>query len=97
MIFFRHATNFHFGLAALLALASLAVGFVWRPWGVVLILVSMLYSYWAIRMSDTKGFVRSGQMRRAFEPERHFNGLQTFGLLVLMMAQVFVAVYTQFL
>ncbi|MCA0268795.1 MAG: hypothetical protein LCH53_06215 [Bacteroidetes bacterium] len=90
----RHATNFHFGLAAVLALTSLAVCYLWKPFGVIVLLLSVAYSIWAIHMSDTKGFVRSGQMRRAFEPERHFNGLQTLILMGLMMAQAFVGVYT---
>ena len=94
MALIRHATNFHFGLSALLAIASLAICYIWRPFGVIPLLFSVAYSLWAIRTSDTKGFVRSGQMRRAFEPERHFNGLQTMVLMLLLMAQAFVGVYS---
>lgn len=94
MALIRHATNFHFGLASLLAVGSVAACFVLKPFGVLVVLLSLAYTLWAIRTSDTKGFVRTGQMRRAFEPERHFNGLQTGVLMVLMMGQIFVGVYT---
>ena len=94
MALIRHATNFHFGLASLLALASVAACYLLRPFGVLAVLLSVAYSLWTIRTSDTKGFVRTGQMRRAFEPERHFNGLQTLVLMVLLMVQIFVGVYT---
>lgn len=52
---------------------------------------------WALYVNDQKGFHRSKEMRRAYDPRSHFNALEVVILLglilmnVLVMAYVFVA------
>ena len=89
----RHLTFVHFALALALAVASVGVALVLRPWGVLAIAASAAYSVWALRRSEHRGFVRTGQMRRAFEPERHFNGAQVTLLFLALMAQAVAAAY----
>ncbi len=82
-----------FTLAFLLAIASLALPFVLGAWGVVGILASMVLSIWAIHKSDTTGFVRTSQMRRAFESARHFNLGQVVLLFGLLLVQILIFAY----
>ncbi len=90
----RHVTQFVFVAALLLSLASMGLFFLTDE-GVAFaaLIASLLFSVWSIWKSEHSGFVRTKQMRRAFEPARHFNSLQVLTLVVLMMAQVGLASY----
>ncbi len=77
----------------LLAVISLALPFVLGAWGVVGVIVSMAFSIWAIHKSDTSGFIRTSQIRRAFESARHFNIGQVILLFGLLLVQVLISAY----
>ncbi len=77
-----------FAGAFLFAVISLALPLVFGPWGVVGVLVSM-----AIHKSDTTGFIRTSQIRRAFESARHFNIGQVILLFGLLLVQVLISAY----
>lgn len=89
----RNVTLMYFALALGLALVTtvLPVAFGW-PW-LVLTLGSFVFTIWALRRSDGKGFVKSTQIRRAFEPARHFNGAQVFVLFGTLIVQAAAAAY----
>lgn len=89
----RHVTLVHFVLAVAAGLASVALAVVLGAPGLLLVLASAVYTVWAVRKSDHKGFVKSAQMRRAFEPERHFGAAQVVVLMGLLMLQALVAAY----
>lgn len=82
-----------FAGAFLFAVISLALPLVFGPWGVVGVLVSMALSIWAIHKSDTTGFIRTSQIRRAFESARHFNIGQVILLFGLLLVQVLISAY----
>lgn len=54
---------------------------------------SMAFSLGAIWFSEQKGFVRTRQMRRAFEPPRNFNGAQILTIMMVVMVQIGLASY----
>lgn len=84
----RYRTALIFWAAVFLSLASIASAFVLDAIAWVLIIPSILFNLWSVRRSDRGGFVKSRQLRRAHEPARRFNGLQTFTLIVIVMCQV---------
>lgn len=88
-----HTTVRYFIAAVVLGLASIVVAWVTGPTGLIAIVAAMAFIGWALRRSETRGFVRSGQMRRAFEPERHFTGVQTAALFAILMLQTLVGAF----
>ncbi len=88
-----HATVRYFLTSLTLGLASIAVAWVTGPVGLIAIAAAMAFIGWTLRRSETRGFVRSGQMRRAFEPERHFSGVQTAALFGMLMLQAVVGAF----
>ena len=60
----------------------------WGPWFLFLVAASLLFNVWALIVSERRGFVRSNQIRRAFEPNRHFNAAQVFIVSALIMIQL---------
>ena len=88
-----HATARYFIFATILGLGSIVVAWVSGPVGLAAIVASMAFTGWVLRRSETRGFVRSGQMRRAFEPERHFSGVQTAALFGMLMLQTLVGAF----
>lgn len=48
---------------------------------------------WSLVTSERQGFVRSNQLRRAFEPARHFNAAQVLAVVIYIMALVGVVVF----
>ncbi len=90
----RNVTVFYFATAFSLALITTALPVLFdQPGLLVLTLASFMFTIWVLRRSDGKGFVKSSQIRRAFEPARHFNGTQTFVLFVLLVVQAAAAAY----
>jgi hypothetical protein len=86
-------TQLIFTAAFLLALLSLALPFAIGTVGVAIILASMAFSIWAIHKSDTTGFIKTSQIRRAFESARHFNMGQVILLFGLLLLQVLIGAY----
>lgn len=89
----RNVTLFYFVLAISLALLSIALPVLFGAPLLVLTLASFLFTIWTLRRSDGRGFVKSTQIRRAFEPARHFNGGQVFVLFTTLILQAGVAAY----
>ncbi len=89
----RNVTHLYFVVALSLALVTTALPLVLGPWLLLLTLGSFLFSIWALHRSDGKGFVKSTQIRRAFEPARHFNGAQVFVLFGVLVVQAAAAAY----
>lgn len=89
----RNVTLLYFVIALGLALLTTALPFVFGPALLVLTLGSFLFTIWALRRSDGRGFVKSTQIRRAFEPARHFNGAQMFVLFVTLIVQAGAAAF----
>ncbi len=89
----RNVTLLYFVVSLSLALVSIALPVVFGAPLLVLTLASFLFTIWALRRSDGRGFVKSTQIRRAFEPARHFNGAQVFALFVTLILQAGVAAY----
>ncbi len=89
----KHKTLVIFGSVIVLALAStgltLFYGKVWIP----LVLFSVACGVASIYKSEKEGFVKSKEIRRSYEPPRHFNSAQTLTVVVLIMAQVGVCAY----
>lgn len=88
-VFTRHVTVFVFLVALVIALASLASFYV-VPENMAFGIVgfSILFSLGTILVSERGGFVRTRQMRRAYEPARHYNGFQVLALIILIMLQI---------
>lgn len=85
----QHLTLIVFCTALAGAVLSLSLPFLaGEIAGIVVTACSVAYSIWAIWTSEHGGFVRTRQMRRAFEPQRHFNGVQVLLLLLLIMIQL---------
>ena len=89
-----HLAGIVFYAAVLAALLGIGLSFVLgETAGFGLLLGSVAFSLWAVWKTEHGGFVRTHQMRRAFEPERHFNGVQVILVLLLVMAQIGVGLY----
>ena len=93
----RYKTAFVFWSAVFLSLVSLILPLVVHPLLASLLVVSVAFNLWCIRKSDRSGFVKTKQLRRAHEPARRFNGIQTFVLLGLVMCQIGVGTYALFM
>ncbi len=89
----RNVTLLYFVLALGAALVTTGLPLVLGPWALVLTLASFCFTIWALRRSDGRGFVKSSQIRRAFEPARHFNGAQVFALFVTLVVQAGAAAF----
>lgn len=84
----KHRTTIVFTTCVVLSLLSLGLAFVWGPWFIILIGVSVLFNVWALVVSERHGFVKTNQIRRAFEPNRHFNAAQVFIVSATIMIQL---------
>lgn len=91
----KHLTTIVFWTALFLSLVSCALAYLFADTAAWLIFlgVSLAYNMWAILTSDRTGFIREKEMRRAYEPPRHFNPLQIFITIAMVMAQLGVAAY----
>jgi hypothetical protein len=89
----RRATLLVFICCILLSLASLAVLLAAGTVGLVVVAASVLANLGAILISERKGFSKTTQLRRAFEPSRHFNSAQVGAIVLLVMVQVTLGLY----
>ncbi|GIV61597.1 hypothetical protein GQ464_001600 [Rhodocaloribacter litoris] len=56
-----------------------------------LLFLSVGMNLWSLVQSERGGFVQAREMRRAFEPPRHFNGIQTLTVIFLILVQLVIA------
>jgi hypothetical protein len=89
----RHRTQFVFAGCVVFSLFALALLFLTGTPGVILVVASIIASVAAIIISERSGFARTSQLRRAFEPSRHFNSAQVGVLVLLAMAQLTALLY----
>ena len=86
-------TEFIFAVAALIGLLSLAglvnIGLKTLPF----VVLAHGFLVWAIVKSETEGFIRTRGMPRAGDPQREFHPLQSFILLIIVVAQVALSAY----
>ena len=92
----RYKTALIFWSAVFLSLISLVLALVAHSFLSLLLVISAAFNLWCIRTSDRSGFVKTKQLRRAHEPARRFNSMQTFVLLGLVMCQIGVGTYALF-
>ncbi|NND71005.1 MAG: hypothetical protein HKN43_05450 [Rhodothermales bacterium] len=89
----KHKTIIIFAAVIVLSLASVTLILVsgkdWLP----IIGVSIVLAVFSIYKSEKDGFIRSKEIRRSYEPPRHFNSGQVLTIIVLIMAQIGVAAY----
>ncbi len=60
---------------------------------IALPVLSSFFLIWALVTNDGKGFIRSRQMRRAYEPRGSFSQMEVLILFALLMLSAFVGVY----
>lgn len=86
-------TEIIFATSALLGLLSLA-GLI-NMGLVVLPFVVLVHGFlvWALVKSESEGFIKAHGMPRAGDPQREFHPLQSFILLVIVVAQVALSAY----
>ena len=89
----RYRTPFVFWTATLFSLLSIALVLAVGPSLLFLLLLSALFNLWSVVQSERGGFVKTRQLRRAYEPARHFNVAQVFTVLLLVMAEFGVVTY----
>lgn len=89
----RHMTTVVFVICTAASLASVGLALWINGWAWLLLLGAIALNLWALITSERRGFVRSNQLRRAFEPSRHFNAAQSFTIIVLIMLQVGAGAY----
>ena len=63
------------------------VGWVWLTGSAIMVQIIIL------RLNDGRGFIRSREMRRAYEARRHFSILEVIVLFLLIMADMLAMAY----
>ncbi len=76
-----------FGVAGLGLPVVMDVQWVW------LTAAAIILQIWMLLINDRKGFIRSREMRRAYEARRHFSILETIVLFLLIMGDMLAAAY----
>ena len=89
----RYRTPFVFWTATFFSLASMALVLGIGESLFFLLPLSILYDLWSVVQSERKGFVKTRQIRRAYEPARHFNGFQVLIVLLLAMVEFALGAY----
>lgn len=82
-----------FWLIAPLGVAGVATPVVIDVQWVWLTAAAIVLQIWILLINDRKGFIRSREMRRAYEARRHFSILETIVLFLLIMADMLAAAY----
>ena len=76
------------GVAGIGLPVVLSVDWVWLTGAAIVLQI------WMLLINDRKGFIRSREMRRAYEARRHFSILETITLFLLIMADMLAAAYS---
>lgn len=82
-----------FWLIAPIGAAGVATPVVMDVQWVWLTAAAIVLQIWMLLINDRKGFIRSREMRRAYEARRHFSILETIVLFLLIMADMLAAAY----
>lgn len=82
-----------FWLIAPIGAAGVATPVVMDVQWVWLTAAAIVLQIWILLINDRKGFIRSREMRRAYEARRHFSILETIVLFLLIMADMLAAAY----
>ena len=82
-----------FWLVAPLGVAGAALPVVLNYGWVYLTFSAILVQIGILMLNDRRGFIRSREMRRAYESRRHFSILETIILFLLIMGDMLVAAY----
>ncbi len=90
-----HLTYIVFWTAIVLTITTIALC-IWNEAYLPLLILSILFNVWTLFQSERNGFVRAREMRRAFEPPRHFNRLQVVLITLLVMGQSVVGLVVYF-
>lgn len=89
----KHKTLAIFTSVVLLALGSSAITLIFGKVWIPLVLASVLLGIGVVYKSEKEGFVKSKEIRRSYEPPRHFNSAQTLTVVLLIMVQIGVCAY----
>lgn len=89
----KHMTSVVFAICSLVSLLSIALVLLLSDLLLLLLALSLVSNVWALVVSERHGFVKTNQIRRAFEPERHFNAGQVLIIVVLIMTQIGTTAY----
>ncbi len=89
----RHKTSVVFALCTGVTIASILLLFLLGRWALILLVLSVGFNIWSLLVSERRGFVRSNQIRRAHEPQRHFNAAQVLAVLAYIMIQIGAGTY----
>lgn len=89
----KYATQIVFWAAVVLSVGSVALTYAGGEVFLAVIGLSVAFNVWSMLKSDREGFVKSSQIRRAYEPARHFNEAQTLVVMGLVMMQVGASAY----
>jgi len=65
------------------------IGTEWIPLSVG----SIILLIWMQLINDRRGFIRSREMRRAYEARRHFSIFETLIIFILIMGNMLASVY----
>ena len=82
-----------FWLIAPIGAAGLAMPVISDVQWVWLTGAAIVLQIWMLLINDRKGFIRSREMRRAYEARRHFSILETIVLFLLIMGDMLAAAY----
>lgn len=76
-----------FGATGVVAPLVWDYGWAWMTFSMILVQIGVLL------INDRRGFIRSREMRRAYEARRHFSIMETIVLFVLVMANMLAVAY----
>ena len=92
-MFRKHQTRLVFGAAVVLSVLTIGLLMLLEEPLIPTVIASAAFNCWALVTNDRKGFSRSKEMRRAYEPERHFTSGQILFMIGLLMLQVGAVTY----
>lgn len=90
----KHLTLIVFLTVVLLSVASVVLAVAVNDLFLYLLVASVVVNILVLIRNEQGGIVRRKEARRAHEPARHFNGAQTGTIVLLIMAEVGVGLYT---
>ena len=93
-LFQKHMTYIVFGGVLVFSVLSVWLSLYLSLIGLTIVGLSILCNVAALVRSERQGFVRAQEMRRAYEPARHFNALQTLLIFTIILAQMVWVTYS---
>jgi len=87
----KNMTHIIFWCVVICSMVSILVVLTFQQY-IYLIGLSLIMNVWSIIQSERNGFVKAKEMRRAFEPPRHFSGFQILIVVLLILAEIGVGV-----